>query len=481
MTDLTKLPAVEAAARIAKGDLTSEALVKACLARIDELEPSIRAWAFLDRERALEQARQADAAHGRQQRRRPAARRSGRHQGHHRHRRHADRARQRRLQGPPPPRTPTCVTALRRAGCDHPGQDRHDGACDPHAVAHAQPGATWSIRPAAPRRGSAAAVAAGMVPLAVGTQTGGSVIRPAAFCGVYGFKPTFGVIPRTGVLTQSPSLDTLGVFGALRRGPGAADRRLAGLRRRATPPACDAAGRACSQPRPRTGRCRRCSPSSRRTPGRMRITRCSEAFGELVEALGSKVTEISSTARPRRRRGGQAPCRTSSWPHHYGPLLDRAPGSISKQLAGADRGRAADQRRRLLAALNARERLYADARRSCSTTTARSSRRPRSARRRRITAPPATRCSALLDLPRRARRDAAAAGGGRHADGRAAHRPARRRRPPAARRASGSRNSCRKPRNAHLPPSASSPCARCTFASLQRRRRRAIGWGTRGS
>ena len=60
--------------------------------------------------------------------------------------------------------------------------------------------------------GSAAAVAAGQVPLAIGTQTAGSVIRPAAFCGVVGFKPSFGAIPRTGILAQSPSLDTVGVF-----------------------------------------------------------------------------------------------------------------------------------------------------------------------------------------------------------------------------------------------------------------------------
>ncbi|MCL3883921.1 amidase [Marivita sp. GX14005] len=65
--------------------------------------------------------------------------------------------------------------------------------------------------------GSAAAVAAGMAPLAVGTQTGGSVIRPAAFCGVTGFKPTFDAISRRGVLAQSPSLDTVGVFSATPR------------------------------------------------------------------------------------------------------------------------------------------------------------------------------------------------------------------------------------------------------------------------
>ena len=60
MTDLTKLPAVEAAARIAKGDLTSEALVKAYLDRSAEMEPSIRAWAYLDPEHALQQARDAE-------------------------------------------------------------------------------------------------------------------------------------------------------------------------------------------------------------------------------------------------------------------------------------------------------------------------------------------------------------------------------------------------------------------------------------
>lgn len=72
----------------------------------------------------------------------------------------------------------------------------------------ANPGHT----PGGSSAGSAAAVAAGMAPLALGTQTGGSVIRPASFCGVVGYKPSFGAIARRGVLVQSPSLDTVGVF-----------------------------------------------------------------------------------------------------------------------------------------------------------------------------------------------------------------------------------------------------------------------------
>jgi Asp-tRNA(Asn)/Glu-tRNA(Gln) amidotransferase A subunit family amidase len=74
---------------------------------------------------------------------------------------------------------------------------------NPHAPGHT-PGGSSS--------GSAAAVAAGIVPLALGTQTGGSIIRPAAYCGVVGFKPSYGRLPAHGVVPCSPSLDTVGLF-----------------------------------------------------------------------------------------------------------------------------------------------------------------------------------------------------------------------------------------------------------------------------
>ena len=71
-----------------------------------------------------------------------------------------------------------------------------------------------SRSPGGSSSGSAAAVAAGMVPVAVGTQTNGSVIRPAGYCGVVGFKPTQGSIPNTGIVRQCPALDQVGVFAA---------------------------------------------------------------------------------------------------------------------------------------------------------------------------------------------------------------------------------------------------------------------------
>jgi amidase len=103
------------------------------------------------------------------------------------------------------------VAELRRRGAVLFGKTRTT------AFAYRTPAATRNPRnamhtPGGSSSGSAAAVAAGMVPFALGTQTQGSVLRPASYCGVTGFKPGYGVLPMDGVLPLAPSLDTLGFF-----------------------------------------------------------------------------------------------------------------------------------------------------------------------------------------------------------------------------------------------------------------------------
>lgn len=211
MEDLHWLSASDAARLIREGTIGSEALVGGCLARAHEVDAEVQAWTFLDPDHALAQARAADAR-----------RREGRPTGP--------------LHGVPvgvkdifdtadmptalgsvlytgrtPSRDATVVARLRAAGAvvlgktvttelatSPPSKTRN-----PHNAEHT-PGGSSS--------GSAAAVAAGMVPLALGSQTNGSTIRPASFCGVYGFKPTHGLIPRQGMLALSRTLDHVGVF-----------------------------------------------------------------------------------------------------------------------------------------------------------------------------------------------------------------------------------------------------------------------------
>jgi Asp-tRNA(Asn)/Glu-tRNA(Gln) amidotransferase A subunit family amidase len=111
----------------------------------------------------------------------------------------------------PPTHDAACVAQLRAAGAIIVGKTVTTELAtfvpaetiNPHYPAHTPGGSSC---------GSAAAVAARHVDLALGTQTAGSVLRPAAYCGVFGFKPTFGLVPRDGVLVQSPTLDTVGVF-----------------------------------------------------------------------------------------------------------------------------------------------------------------------------------------------------------------------------------------------------------------------------
>ncbi len=211
MRNPLELGAGEAAAAIREGEISSEDLVDACLARIEEIDESVQAWAFLDPQLARQQARAADEA-----------RRTGKPMG--------------ALHGVPvgikdiidtvdmptedgtvlhagrrPHRDATVVSRLRAAGAVILGKTVTT------ELAVYAPGKTRNPRdptrtPGGSSSGSAAAVAAAMVPLALGTQTNGSVIRPASYCGVVGYKPTRGLVPGSGILRQSRALDQVGVF-----------------------------------------------------------------------------------------------------------------------------------------------------------------------------------------------------------------------------------------------------------------------------
>ena len=211
LTNLYSVSATEGARLIRDGVISSEQLVQACLDRVAAVDKDVEAWAFLDPEHARAQARAADEW-----------RLSGRPIGP--------------LHGVPvgikdiidtadmptecgsvlyagrtPSRDATVVTRLRGAGAVIMGK------CVTTEFATRAPGKTRNPNhpghtPGGSSSGSAAAVAAGMVPLSLGSQTGGSTIRPAAYCGVYGLKPTHGLVPRTGMFQLSRSLDHVGLF-----------------------------------------------------------------------------------------------------------------------------------------------------------------------------------------------------------------------------------------------------------------------------
>ncbi|MEY4750105.1 MAG: hypothetical protein RIQ60_2319 [Pseudomonadota bacterium] len=232
------LDACSAARLLARRELSAEALMRSCLDRIAAREPGLQAFACLDADAAIRQARALDAGpwrgplHGL-----PLGVKDlfdtaelPTHYGspavYAGHRPGADAA---------------AVALCREAGAVlagktvstefayfHPGPTRN-----PHHPGHT-PGGSSS--------GSAAAVAAQMLPLALGTQTAGSIIRPAAYCGVFGVKPTLGRVPRAGVKSLSETMDTVGGFGrsvadvALLAAVLTSDARLLDLPALAAPP-----------------------------------------------------------------------------------------------------------------------------------------------------------------------------------------------------------------------------------------------------
>ncbi|MDT2019634.1 amidase [Methylocella sp. CPCC 101449] len=211
MTDLFQLSAVEAAQKIRAGELSAYALTRACLDRIEALDGDIRAWAYLDAERALAQAHEAD-------RQQAAGAIGGPLHGVPVGIKDViDTADQPTQFGSPifagrqPEEDAACVAALRGAGAIILGKTVTTELASLTPAGTRNP-LDHGRTPGGSSSGSAAGVACGMMPLALGTQTAGSVIRPASFCGLFGFKPTPGFISRSGVLLQSHTLDTIGVF-----------------------------------------------------------------------------------------------------------------------------------------------------------------------------------------------------------------------------------------------------------------------------
>lgn len=210
--DSYTLTATEALAAIASGRLSSVELVTSCLARIEETDGAIKAWAFLDPEAALAQATECDRIY-------KAGLATGPLHGIPVGLKDIiDTAKMPTQRGTPifegrqSDHVARLVEQLREAGAVIMGKTVTTELAFMHPSETRNP-INPDHTPGGSSSGSAAAVAACHVPLAVGTQTNGSVIRPASFCGTFGFKPTRGVISRTGVFQTSVSLDQLGVFG----------------------------------------------------------------------------------------------------------------------------------------------------------------------------------------------------------------------------------------------------------------------------
>jgi Asp-tRNA(Asn)/Glu-tRNA(Gln) amidotransferase A subunit family amidase len=204
-----QMTAATAAARLQNGSLTAEALTRSCLERVAEREPVTKAFSFLDPVLALANARKVDKAYHKgvmhglplgvkdmiDTADMPTSHNSPIYEG--------------LRQG----RDAACVAVARGEGAVVFGKtDTVEFAAGGRRALTRNPHDP-SRTPGGSSSGSAAAVAEGMVPLAFGTQTGGSLVRPASFCGVYGMKPTHGVVNSEGAKRYSHTLDTIGWYG----------------------------------------------------------------------------------------------------------------------------------------------------------------------------------------------------------------------------------------------------------------------------
>ena len=325
------LTGTEAIAAVAAGAAPVSEVVEGCLSRVAELDPAIGAFRAVDEQGARSRAKRLDdrvagPLHGLVAAVKDVIDTAGLPTGYG----------SALFTGHRPTADADVVTALRRAGVIVLGKTESTefAMFQPARTRNpVDPGRT----PGGSSSGSAAAVAAGMVPVALGTQTAGSVIRPAAYCGVYGYKPSWGWTSTTGIWRLSEHLDTVGLFArsvadlrltyqALRSGsvlaPGSAS-RLAGVPYPARPPSvavlsaaewgtCDGDARAAlawvagrlsdagwqvremAMPEP-----------WRHLPGQQEVVMAAEVATNLHAALGDRVGQISASAQAIVERGDQ--------------------------------------------------------------------------------------------------------------------------------------------------------------------------------
>jgi len=212
MIDIFSLTANKLVEKLKEGEISSVEVCKQYIDRIKEFEKDVKAWAHFDKKELLEKAEEADEY-----------RKSGKPLGS--------------LHGLPIAvkdiigtlDMPTeCGTVIRKKMTGSQEAEVVNllkiagaivmGKTETTELAYFHPGKTanphdYSRTPGGSSSGSAAAVASHMAPLSIGSQTNGSVIRPASYCGVVGYKPSYGLISRSGVLKQSDKLDHIGVFG----------------------------------------------------------------------------------------------------------------------------------------------------------------------------------------------------------------------------------------------------------------------------
>ena len=212
MTNVFSLPITQIAEKIKKSEITCLELCQNYIAQIEKHEKAVKAWAFFDKKLLIQKAEEADTY-----------RKSGKPMG--------------LLHGIPVALKdiigtydmPTeCGTVLRKGKTQSQNSEIVDllksegaiimGKTATSELAYLGPPETrnphdYSRTPGGSSSGSAAVIATHMAPLSIGSQTGGSVIRPASYCGVVGYKPSYGLISRNGVLRTSYHLDHMGVFG----------------------------------------------------------------------------------------------------------------------------------------------------------------------------------------------------------------------------------------------------------------------------